>query len=151
MQVGRESESQKLSRRLRSNAGLKSGFSVGAAMFAPLMGFVIIKGLVRMVPQINWLGGPYGPRETAIVAATASAAAGSAAIFTSLVPAMFKMQLIQSPSGSFLQLLVLTLMCTLGGLFSAAPLRSFFIIRSARELNLRFPTCEQISSMADWQ
>ncbi|KAH8881959.1 OPT superfamily oligopeptide transporter [Thozetella sp. PMI_491] len=126
-------------------SGLKSGLAAGAAMFAPMIGYIIIKGLVKIVPHINWLGGPYGPRETAIVAATASAAAGSASIFTGIVPAMFKLNLLTSVTGSFPPLLVLTLTCTLGGLFSAAPLRNFFIVRSARELKLRFPAAEAMA------
>jgi uncharacterized oligopeptide transporter (OPT) family protein len=108
-------------------------------MFAPIVGFVIIKALTRLVPHINWLGGPFAPSETAIVHATASGAAGSAEIFISTVPAMFKLGLLTSTSSSFAPLLTATLTCTIAGLFFAAPLRHFFIVKSARELKFRFP------------
>ena len=127
---------------VRYPAGLKSGLAVGSSLCAPIIGFVIIRGLTKLVPHINWLGGPFGPRETAIVNAAAVGAAGTAQIFTSLIPGMFKLKLLTSAPSAFGPLLALSLMCTFGGLFAAAPLRGFFIVRSARELRLRFPECE---------
>ncbi len=123
-------------------AGLKTGVAVSAAMLAPIFGFAIIRGLTKVGTHINWLGGPFGPKETAIIHATAAAAAGTYTIFIGLVPTMFKLGILETPSAAFGPLVLLALICTLGGLFAAAPLRSFFIIRSARELKIRFPTCE---------
>lgn len=126
-------------------SGLKTGLPVGSDFFALLVGFVVIKGLTRLVPRINWLGGPFGPQELAIVGTVANASAGTASIFAGVVPAMFKLDLLGSQDSAFGPLLMLTLVCTFGGLFSAAPMRNFFIIRSAREGNLRFPRSEAMA------
>jgi uncharacterized oligopeptide transporter (OPT) family protein len=127
-------------------AGLKTGVSVSAAILAPIMGFGIIQTLTKIVPNVNWLGGPFGARETAVIQATARAAAGTSVIFTGLIPTMFKLGFYTSVSSAVPPLLLLSLTCTVGGLFAAAPLRSFFITRSARELKIRFPACEFLAN-----
>ncbi|OLN96330.1 hypothetical protein CCHL11_04408 [Colletotrichum chlorophyti] len=54
---------------------------------------------------------------------------------------MYQLGLIsENPKDDFPRILTITVVCAFFGLFAAVPLRKFFIINVARELNLVFPT-----------
>ncbi|KAH8881677.1 OPT superfamily oligopeptide transporter [Thozetella sp. PMI_491] len=127
--------------------GLKSGITSGAEVFGAIMGYGLLQVMTKIFASVPAVGRPFGPKENGLVQAAARGAAGSALIFTSIVPAMYKIGILSNPSGDFLKLALLVLACTSFGLFSAAPLRRFFIVDHARALNLRFPTAEATAVM----
>ena len=54
---------------------------------------------------------------------------------------MYRLELLSdNPIDDFPRILTLTIICAFFGIFAAVPLRKFFIINVARELNLVFPT-----------
>lgn len=92
------------------------------------------------MPQVPAVGGPFGPKENTLIQAAARGSAGTSVLFTSTVPAMYKLGILRDPLGDFWKLVVLSVGCTLFGLFAAVPLRRFFILDAARDLNMRFPS-----------
>ncbi|GKT47522.1 putative metallocarboxypeptidase ECM14 [Colletotrichum spaethianum] len=73
--------------------------------------------------------------------AAATGAGGIAGIFVAGIPAMYRLGVMDStPSGDIGKIFTLTICCSFFGLFFVTPLRKFFIIRTARELKLMFPT-----------
>lgn len=64
-----------------------------------------------------------------------------AGLFVAGLPAMYRLSLLsENPKDDFGRILTITLVCAFFGLFAAVPLRKFFIINVARELNLVFPS-----------
>jgi len=61
-------------------------------------------------------------------------------VFTSAIPALYQLGLMQTPVKDFLRIVTLTAIGGYFGLLSIAPLRGFFIRDVARELNLIFPS-----------
>ncbi|KAK1460510.1 oligopeptide transporter [Colletotrichum cuscutae] len=119
--------------------GLKTGFTFVASMFGAIFGYGILKML--STTNIPILGGTFGPQENSIVQAAATGAGGIAGIFVAGIPAMYRLDLMPStPAGDIGKIFTLTLCCSFFGLFFVTPLRKFFIIRTARELKLMFPT-----------
>ncbi|KAF4856798.1 putative metal-nicotianamine transporter YSL5 [Colletotrichum siamense] len=119
--------------------GLKTGFTFIASMFGAIFGY----GVIKMISKSNLpiLGGPFGPQENSIVQAAATGAGGIAGIFVAGIPAMYRLGVMDStPSGDIGKIFTLTICCSFFGLFFVTPLRKFFIIRTARELRLMFPT-----------
>lgn len=110
-------------------------------MFGAIFGYGALLFLTKALPNIPSLGMDFGPKETSIVQATATGAGGLAALFVAGLPAMYKMELLSDdPVSDFPRLLSLTFVCAFFGLFATVPLRKFFIVNFARELNLVFPT-----------
>ncbi|GKT85730.1 oligopeptide transporter [Colletotrichum tofieldiae] len=73
--------------------------------------------------------------------AAATGAGGIAGIFVAGIPAMYRLGVMDStPAGDIGKIFTLTICCSFFGLFFVTPLRKFFIIRTARELKLMFPT-----------
>lgn len=121
--------------------GLKTGFTFPATMFGAIFGYGIITLLTKAFPMIPWLGGRFGPQENSIVQAAATGAGGMAGLFVAGLPAMYRLELLSdNPRSDFGRILTITFVCALFGLFAAVPLRKFFIINVARELNLVFPS-----------
>ncbi|TQN67267.1 putative metal-nicotianamine transporter YSL5 [Colletotrichum shisoi] len=119
--------------------GLKTGFTFIASMFGAIFGY----GLLKLLSQVNLpiIGGAFGPQENSIVQAAATGAGGIAGIFVAGIPAMYRLGVMDStPSGDIGKIFTLTICCSFFGLFFVTPLRKFFIIRTARELKLMFPT-----------
>jgi uncharacterized oligopeptide transporter (OPT) family protein len=123
-------------------SGLKTGISAGAEFIGSIAGFGIVQGLIKLAPGVAVIGGPFGPKENTIIQAAARGSAGTSALFTAMVPAMYKLGILSDPMGDFWKLAVLCLGCTVFGLFAAVPMRRFFILDAAKELNLRFPSCK---------
>ncbi|KAK6330475.1 hypothetical protein TWF696_003366 [Orbilia brochopaga] len=119
--------------------GLKTGWTFTANMLGALGGFAIIK-LISLT-KIPWIGGYFGPMENNIVQTCATAAGGLGIIFVSAVPALYQMNLMsKNPADDYWKLIAFTAVSAYFGFTFAVPLRKFFIIHIARELNLVYPT-----------
>lgn len=119
--------------------GLKTGFTFSANMFGAIFGYALVTLMSKTAIPI--LGGFFGPQENSIIQAAATGAGGMSGIFVAGVPAMYQLKLLSdNPKDDFGRLLTITFVCALFGLFAAVPLRKFFIINVARELNLVFPS-----------
>ncbi|ODA83239.1 hypothetical protein RJ55_01751 [Drechmeria coniospora] len=121
--------------------GLKTGFTFTATMFGAIFGFGFILLLTKAFPRIPGIGDRFGPQENSIIQASATGAGGMAGVFVAGLPAMYRLGLLsEDPKADFPRILTITIVCALFGLFAAVPLRKFFIINVARELNMVFPT-----------
>lgn len=121
--------------------GLKTGFTFTATMFGAIFGYGFILLLTKTLPGVPGIGSRFGPQENSIVQAAATGAGGMAGVFVAGLPAMYRMGLLSDdPKTDFPRILTITIICAFFGLFAAVPLRKFFIINVARELNMVFPT-----------
>ncbi|CZS88195.1 hypothetical protein WAI453_000615 [Rhynchosporium graminicola] len=120
--------------------GLKSGWGQSASMFGSLVGFAILKPLSVHFAHLPLIGGTFGPRENNIVQTIATSAGGMSNIFVAAFPAIYQLKLMDTPARDFLKIITLTAVGGLFGMFFSTPLRRFFIIDAARELNLVFPS-----------
>ncbi|KAF7562466.1 hypothetical protein G7046_g1669 [Stylonectria norvegica] len=121
--------------------GLKTGFTFPATMFGAIFGYGIILMLTRLAPNVPFLGMRFGPQENSIIQAAATGAGGLSGLFVAGLPAMYRLGLLSDdPKSDFGRILTITFISACFGLYSAVPLRKFFIINVARELNLVFPT-----------
>lgn len=110
-------------------------------MFGAIFGYGIITLLTKALPAVPFLGGRFGPQENSIVQAAATGAGGLSGLFVAGLPAMYQLELLSNdPKKDFGRILTITFVCAFFGLFAAVPLRKFFIINVARELNLVFPS-----------
>jgi OPT family oligopeptide transporter len=75
-----------------------------------------------------------------IVQTAATAAGGLGSVMVSGIPALYQLGLLSTPEKDFGRLISLTIVGAYFGFAFATPLRKFFIIYVARELNLVFPT-----------
>ncbi|KAL3958202.1 hypothetical protein ACCO45_006364 [Purpureocillium lilacinum] len=117
--------------------GLKTGFTFTANMFGAIFGYGVILLLTKTLPNLAGVGGP----SNSIVQASATGAGGMAGVFVAGLPAMYRLGLLSDdPKSDFPRILTITIICAFFGLFAAVPLRKFFIINVARELNMVFPT-----------
>ncbi|KAG9918519.1 oligopeptide transporter, partial [Aureobasidium melanogenum] len=121
--------------------GLKTGWTFGASLFGAIIGFAVLKPLAKALPEsFPILGGSFGPRENNIVQTAATAAGGLGSVMVSGIPALYQLKLLNTPKEDFGRLISLTVVGAYFGFAFATPLRKFFIIYVARELNLIFPT-----------
>jgi OPT family oligopeptide transporter len=121
--------------------GLKTGWTFGASLFGAIIGFAVLKPLSKALPEtFPILGGSFGPRENNIVQTAATAAGGLGSVMVSGIPALYQLKLLSTPKEDFGRLISLTIVGAYFGFAFATPLRKFFIIYVARELNLIFPT-----------
>ncbi|RPA81593.1 OPT superfamily oligopeptide transporter [Ascobolus immersus RN42] len=122
--------------------GLKTGWTFTANLFGAIFGYAILKFFsTTFGNHFPILGGSFGPKENAIVQTAATAAGGLGGIFVSAIPALYHLKLLgKGPVEDFPRLLTFTIVSAYYGLFFATPLRKFFIIQMAKELNLIFPT-----------
>ncbi|KAI9701688.1 MAG: hypothetical protein M1820_006316 [Bogoriella megaspora] len=121
--------------------GLKTGWTFGANLFGAIVGFTVIKTCSKTFSKnFPILGGDFGPRENNIVQTAATAAGGLSSVFVSAFPALYQLNLLDTPKTDFWKIVSLTVVGGYFGFFFATPLRKFFIIYVARELRLIFPT-----------
>ncbi|CAM1504556.1 Fc.00g021470.m01.CDS01 [Cosmosporella sp. VM-42] len=121
--------------------GLKTGFTFPANMMGAIFGYGVILILCKIAPGIPYIGTRFGPQENSIIQAAATGAGGMSGMFVAGLPAMYRLSLLsEDPKSDFPRILTITIVCAFFGLFAAVPLRKFFIINVARELNLVFPT-----------
>lgn len=121
--------------------GLKTGITFSATMFGAIFGYGIILFLTKAFASVPFLGGRFGPQENSIVQAAATGAGGMSGLFVAGLPAMYQLDLLSDdPKKDFGRILTITFVCAFFGFFAAVPLRKFFVINVARELNLVFPT-----------
>ncbi|KAK2814262.1 hypothetical protein FQN49_008253 [Arthroderma sp. PD_2] len=120
--------------------GLRAGWTASANIFGSIIGFAVLKSWSSHFAPSSLLGGFFGPQENNIVQTAATAAGGLSSVFVSAFPAMYQLNLLDTPWRDFLWITILT-----------AAVRKFFIFQVARELNLVFPsssaTAITISSM----
>lgn len=110
-------------------------------MFGAIFGYGVILMLTKIFPGIPMIGDRFGPQENSIIQASATGAGGMAGVFVAGLPAMYRLGLLSDdPKSDFGRILTITIICAFFGLFAAIPLRKFFVINVARELNLVFPT-----------
>lgn len=110
-------------------------------MFGAIFGYGFILFLTKCLPGIPFIGQKFGPQENSIIQAAATGAGGLSGVFVAGLPAMYRLDLLSDdPKKDFGRILTITFVCAFFGLFAAVPLRKFFIINVARELNLVFPT-----------
>ncbi|KAI9901043.1 hypothetical protein N3K66_002860 [Trichothecium roseum] len=121
--------------------GLKTGFTFPATMFGAIFGYGAILILCKIAPGVPFVGQRFGPQENSIVQAAATGAGGMSGLFVAGLPAMYQLSLLSDdPKKDFGRILTITVVCAFFGLFAAVPLRKFFVINVARELNLVFPS-----------
>ncbi|KAG5461314.1 MAG: OPT oligopeptide transporter protein-domain-containing protein [Olpidium bornovanus] len=129
--------------------GFKTGFSFGAQLFGSILGFAILKPLSSVSgapfgPKVWWDSG--GLRENCTVQTVATAAGGLTVIFTSAIPAMYKLELLGSDVlHDIPRLLAVTFCGSYFGLFFAIPLRRYFVVRHGDKVGGRF-----LPSWLDW-
>ncbi|KAL2859214.1 OPT superfamily oligopeptide transporter [Aspergillus pseudodeflectus] len=116
--------------------GLKAGWTTSANIFGSIIGFVVLK----QWSASSFSSHAFGPHENNIVQTAATAAGGLSGVFVSAIPALYKLGLLKTPGADYFHLTLLTGLGGLFGLFSVAPLRHFFLVQVARELDLRFPS-----------
>ena len=108
-------------------------------MFGAIFGYAIVVLVSKISVPI--LSGFFGPQENSIIQAAATGAGGMGGVFVAGFPAMYQLNLLSDdPKKDFGRILTITIVCALFGLFAAVPLRKFFIINVARDLNLIFPS-----------
>ncbi|RYP05868.1 hypothetical protein DL764_003511 [Monosporascus ibericus] len=112
--------------------GLKTGFTFTANILGSLIGFAVFNSWGKTS------GAPFGPHENNIVQTVATAAGGMSSVFVSVIPAMYQLGLLSTPSTDFLKLVSMVAAGGYFGLFSIAG--PFLIDHMARPLNLVFPT-----------
>ncbi|OTA93878.1 hypothetical protein M434DRAFT_284274 [Hypoxylon sp. CO27-5] len=120
--------------------GLKSGWTAGANIFGSIVGFAVLKSCSKYFSGVPILGGAFGPRENNIAQTVATAAGGLSNVFVSAMPALYQLNLMQTPLQDFWRITILTALGAYFGLFFATPLRGFFVVHAARELQLVFPS-----------
>jgi OPT family oligopeptide transporter len=121
--------------------GLRTGFTFPSTLFGAIFGYGCVIVLKRIAPGVPFLGGPFGPQENSIIQAAATGSGGLAGLFVAGLPAMYRLGLLSdNPQDDFGRILTITFVCVFFGLFAAVPLRKFFVINVARELNLVFPS-----------
>ena len=110
-------------------------------MFGAIFGYGAILILCKIAPGVPFIGQSFGPQENSIVQAAATGAGGMSGLFVAGLPAMYQLSLLSDdPKKDFGRILTITVVCAFFGLFAAVPLRKFFVINVARELNLVFPS-----------
>ncbi|KAF2202187.1 oligopeptide transporter [Delitschia confertaspora ATCC 74209] len=120
--------------------GLKTGWTFTANLFGAIAGFAIVKFMSRVFGDMPILGGSFGPRENNIVQTAAMASGGLSSVFISAFPAMYQLNLFDTPKNDYWKIVSLTAVGGYFGFFFATPMRKFFVIYVARELRLIFPT-----------
>ncbi|KLJ06714.1 hypothetical protein EMPG_17791 [Blastomyces silverae] len=115
--------------------GLKAGWTTSANIFGSIVGFAVLKSWTKYTGEHN-----FGPHENNIVQTAATAAGGLSNVFVSAIPALYQLGLLSVPAKDFFRITTLTAIGGYFGLLSVAPLRNFFLVQVARELNLIFPS-----------
>lgn len=121
--------------------GLKTGFTFPATLFGAIFGYGFVLVLTKSFPMIPYLGDRFGPQENSIIQASATGAGGLSGLFVAGLPAMYQLELLSDdPKKDFGRIITITFVSAFFGFFAAVPLRKFFVINVARELNLVFPS-----------
>ncbi|EEH19220.1 hypothetical protein PABG_01539 [Paracoccidioides brasiliensis Pb03] len=115
--------------------GLKAGWTTSANIFGSIVGFAVLRSWTKYTGDSN-----FGPHENNIVQTAATAAGGLSNVFVSAIPALYQLELLSVPAKDFFRIVTLTAVGGYFGLLSIAPLRNFFLVQVARELNLIFPS-----------
>ncbi|KAJ3494976.1 hypothetical protein NLG97_g3720 [Lecanicillium saksenae] len=110
--------------------GLRAGWTTSANVLGAIVSFAVLKRS----------SSSFGPHENNIAQTMATASGGMSNVFISGIPALYQLGLLTTPSKDFVRLVILTTIGGYFGLLSIVPLRSFFIQKASKELNLIFPS-----------
>ncbi|KAH8424254.1 uncharacterized protein LDX57_002010 [Aspergillus melleus] len=116
--------------------GLKAGWTSSANIFGSVVGFAVLRKWAKSSPS----RAEFGSHENNIVQTAATAAGGLSNVFVSAIPALYQLGLLNTPSKDYFRITILTAIGGYFGLLSVAPLRKFFLVHVARELDLVFPS-----------
>jgi uncharacterized oligopeptide transporter (OPT) family protein len=83
----------------------------------------VLKSCAKYCNHIPILGGDFGPRENNIVQTIATAAGGMSNVFVSAFPALYQLNLMETPGKDFWRMTALTTVGGYFGLFFATPCR----------------------------
>jgi uncharacterized oligopeptide transporter (OPT) family protein len=86
-----------------------------------IIGFTVLKSCAKYCGHIPILGGDFGPRENNIVQTTATAAGGMSSVFVSAFPAMYQLNLMETPGKDFWRMTTLTAVGGYFGFFFGTP------------------------------
>ena len=101
--------------------GLKTGWTFGANLFGAIAGFAVIKFLSTACAGIPILGGHFGPRENNIVQTSAMASGGLSSVFISAFPAMYQLNLLDTPKNDYWRIVSIAAVGGYFGFFFATP------------------------------
>ncbi|THC91025.1 hypothetical protein EYZ11_009507 [Aspergillus tanneri] len=101
-----------------------------------VIGFAVLRQWSKSSAAKN----QFGPHENNIAQTAATAAGGMSSVFISAIPALYQLGLLETPSKDYFRIAILTGIGGYFGLVSIAPLRKFFLVHVARELDLVFPS-----------
>ncbi|KAJ6784141.1 hypothetical protein PWT90_04171 [Aphanocladium album] len=110
--------------------GLRAGWTTSANVLGAIVSFAVLKRS----------SSSFGPHENNIAQTMATASGGMSNVFISGIPALYQLGLLTTPAKDFVRLVVLTTIGGYFGLLSIVPLRTFFIQKASKDLNLIFPS-----------
>ncbi|EGX94287.1 oligopeptide transporter [Cordyceps militaris CM01] len=110
--------------------GLRAGWTTSANVLGAIVSFAVLKRS----------SSSFGPHENNIAQTMATASGGMSNVFISGIPALYQLNLLTTPARDFVRLVILTTIGGYFGLLSIVPLRTFFMEKAARDLNLVFPS-----------
>jgi uncharacterized oligopeptide transporter (OPT) family protein len=80
------------------------------------------------------LGGSFGPRENNIVQTAAMASGGLSSVFVSAFPAMYQLELLDTPKADYWKIVSLTAVAGYFGFFFATPSESISLLNCYQEI-----------------
>ena len=87
-----------------------------------IAGFAVIKFVAKVVPEnFPLLGGGFGPRENNICQTAATASGGMSNVFVSAFPAMYQLNLLNTPKADYWKIVSMTAVAGYFGYFFATP------------------------------
>lgn len=88
----------------------------------------MLKSWSKSFAESSLLGGAFGPHENNIVQTAATAAGGMSGVFISAFPALYQLNLLDSPWSDFLRIITLTAAGGYFGLFFATPRMDLYLV-----------------------
>lgn len=95
-------------------------------MHQAIAGFAVVKSLSKTFAHVPILGGSFGPRENNIIQTAAMASGGLSNVFVSAIPALYQLNLMDTPQKDYWRIVALTAVGGYFGFFFATP-RTFTI------------------------
>jgi len=90
-----------------------------------IAGFAVVKFFSRTFSEgFPILGGSFGPRENNIIQTAATASGGMSSVFVSAIPALYQLELLNTPAADFWRIVSFTAVGGYFGFFFATPCKS---------------------------
>ncbi|KAI9290525.1 OPT superfamily oligopeptide transporter [Neoconidiobolus thromboides FSU 785] len=121
--------------------GLKAGWQFLGSFFGSIAGFGIVQLISHLPLYLG--GGPLGVRETCTIQTAATATAGLTAVFSSVIPAAYRLGLLPPLHLSWGLLICWLIPASFYGMFFAIPLRTTFVLKQ----KLPFPGPAAVSQV----